>query len=77
VLETGFAGVECYCGAVMKRGYYSWSNGIAEADYTSRLGWELGVPTIGVIYRKAKFVVSYLNGLMRDFERESLDCSLC
>jgi len=54
-----------------------WENRIAEAEDKRQLEWELDVPTIGIIYRKAEVVVYYLNGLMREFERDSLDCSLC
>lgn len=42
-----------------------------------QLEWKLDVPTIGMIYTQASSIVYYLNGLMREFEKRSLDCSLC
>jgi len=61
----------------LKKWQRDWKREIADAENKRRLEWELDVPTIGVIYRKAELVVYYLNGLMKEFERESLDCSLC
>lgn len=35
--------------------------------------WKLDVPTIGNIYRQAKFVTRYLNGLGRPFQAHGWD----